>query len=73
MSDLNITLPSIRRVHNLIKENQTVELKLLTGDLIQGQVKWIDEHCLCVHTSDGGSTHSIAIWQHAIAYIKTKS
>jgi host factor-I protein len=69
MSDLNITLPSVRRLHSLIKENQAIELKLLTGDEIKGQVKWLDEHCLCIHTADA----SIVVWQHAIAYIKTKA
>ncbi len=73
MSDLNITLPSIRRIHSIIRENQHVELKLLTGDVVKGELKWIDDHCLGMHTSEGGDAHTMVIWRHAIAFIKTNA
>jgi len=79
MSELDITLPSTRHVHQLIRNVQntdspkTVEVKLVTGDVITGIVKWIDAHCICVDLQQQGQskTSTMLIWHHAIAYIKS--
>jgi sRNA-binding regulator protein Hfq len=95
MTELDITLPSIRHIHHLIRDRknsdssspnfqanlQNVEVKLITGDLIVGSVKWIDIHCICVEgkltlgdkPSDKNSdkNQEMLIWHHAIAFIKS--
>lgn len=63
---LNISLPSVRRIHNMIREKSEVEIKLITGDQLRGKISWIDDHCICLDTSG----HKVVIWQHAIAFVK---
>jgi host factor-I protein len=75
MIELDITLPSIRHIHQLIRSEklgedskpQSVEVKLISGDVITGTLKWIDVHCICVDVS----SHTLLVWHHAIAYIKS--
>lgn len=64
---LNTSLPSIRRIHSIIRDKTTVEVKLMTGDLLSGRIVWIDDQCLCVEAN--GSKN--VIWHHAIAFIKS--
>jgi len=87
MTDLDITLPSIRHIHHLIRDRknsdnpqvnlQNVEIKLLTGDVIVGNVKWIDIHCICVEgrqvigDKPSDKNQEMLIWHHAIAFIKS--
>ncbi len=87
MTELDITLPSIRHIHHLIRDRknsdnpqvnlQNVEVKLLTGDVIVGNVKWIDVHCICVEgrqtlgDSPSDKNQEMLIWHHAIAFIKS--
>lgn len=59
--------PSTRQIQNLIREKKTVEVKLVTGDLISGQVRWQDPQCLAITTPEGAV---VQIWFHAIAFIK---
>jgi host factor-I protein len=77
MIELDITLPSIRHIHKLMRDPQDpeaadreVEVKLVTGDDIRGFVKWIDNHCICVETR-AGTHHTLLVWHQAIAYIKS--
>jgi sRNA-binding regulator protein Hfq len=115
-TELNTSIPSVRRVHKMIQGKEEVEIKLVTGDSITGTVKWIDSDCICIagtvqapvqapvvdtihqlHISVNGDAvavsphtlvldpplinnenqvvmeqeHSLVIWQHAIAFIKT--
>jgi host factor-I protein len=63
---LNTSLPSIRRIHALIRDKNEVEIKLVTGDQLRGRIIWIDDQCLCMDSSGP----KIVIWQHAIAFIK---
>ena len=63
---LNTSLPSIRRIHSIIREKTEVEIKLTTGDQLRGKISWIDDQCICLDTSG----HKVVIWQHAIAFIK---
>ncbi|AFY68854.1 hypothetical protein Pse7367_0548 [Thalassoporum mexicanum PCC 7367] len=67
-AQLDITSPTIRRLHNSIKEKQEIEVKLLTGDEIKGKVKWVDTQCLCV--GEPGESPDTIIWHHAIAFVK---
>ena len=63
---LNTALPSIRRIHGIIRDKSEVEVKLVTGDQLRGKIAWIDDQCVCIDAAG----HKIIIWQHAIAFIK---
>ncbi len=65
--DFDTSLPSVRQVQTLIKEKVTVELKLVTGDLIIGTFLWQDPVCVCVLDQANQQT---TIWKQAVAYIK---
>lgn len=70
MNEVDTGLPNFRQVQGFIKDNQAIELKLLTGDLISGRVFWQDLHCICVRDE---SEQLVTIWRHAIAYLKLKN
>ncbi|BAY13870.1 Hfq-related RNA-binding protein [Calothrix sp. NIES-2098] len=70
LTDFDTSLPSIRQVQNLIKNTATVDVKLVTGDLIAGRVIWQDPNCVCIVDENSQQT---TVWKHAIAYIKPKS
>ncbi len=63
---LNVGLPSIRRIHNLIKDKNTVQVKLITGDVLEGRILWVDDNCLGLEAAEG----KILLWQHAIVLIR---
>ncbi|MEI6428175.1 MAG: hypothetical protein WCO45_07260 [Pseudanabaena sp. ELA607] len=63
---LNISLPSIRRIHSLIKDKSAVQVKLTTGDVLQGRILWVDDMCLGLESAEG----KMVLWQHAIAFIR---
>ncbi|HAN46463.1 MAG TPA: hypothetical protein DCQ32_07920 [Cyanobacteria bacterium UBA8156] len=64
--ELNITLPSVRALHRLVREQQSVRLTLKTGDTLTGQVRWLDPECLCLENE---ATVTV-IWQRAIACLQ---
>jgi host factor-I protein len=70
MSEFNTGLPSVRQIQTLIKDQQEVELKLVTDDIIVGKVIWQDENCLCLLDH---YEKSMLIWRHALVYLKPKS
>jgi host factor-I protein len=59
--------PSVRQVQTLIRDKATVEVKLITGDLLSGRVLWQDPQCICLVTEDQ-SKHQI--WKQAIGFLK---
>ncbi len=67
MAEFETGLPSVRQIQGFIKQGQEVELKLLTQDLIVGQLRWQDQDCICLNTQEG---QPVIVWRHAIAYIK---
>lgn len=69
-SEFDTALPSIRQVQTLIKEATIVELKLVTGDVLIGKIRWQDQYCLCLLDQDN---QPITIWRQAIAYLKPKN
>ncbi|AFZ56692.1 hypothetical protein H6G54_17320 [Anabaena cylindrica FACHB-243] len=69
-TDFNTSLPSIRQVQTWIKQKPTVEFKLVTGDLIIGQVFWQDHNCVCIVDSNN---EQIIVWKLAIVYMKSRS
>ncbi len=68
--ELNITTPSIRKLHNLIRENTQVQLKLRTGELVKGRICWIDPECLCLEKSAEGDQEQMIIWFKAITFVQ---
>ncbi|MGB3574145.1 MAG: RNA-binding protein hfq [Phormidesmis sp.] len=60
-------LPSIRQIQTLIRDKQTVEVKLTTGDALTGAVSWQDANAICVTASDG---NTMILMRGAIAYVK---
>ncbi|WP_242037918.1 RNA chaperone Hfq [Tolypothrix sp. FACHB-123] len=69
-TDFDTSLPSIRQIQTLIKNTATVDLKLITGDLVTGRIIWQDPNCVCILDENSQQT---TIWKHAIAYIKPKN
>jgi host factor-I protein len=68
-TELDVGLPSIRQIQNLIKEGTEVELKLSTGDLLAGRVRWQDPICLCIVDQYDQDT---IVWRQAIVYLKPR-
>ncbi len=67
MAEFETGLPSVRQIQGFIREGKEVELKLVTGDLLIGQLGWQDQDCVCLNTLEGVP---MIIWRHAIAYMK---
>lgn len=64
---LNTDLPSIRKLQTFIKDQQTVEIKLLTNDILKGKLQWQDNDCVCLGDSPEEST---VVWRQALVYLK---
>lgn len=69
-SDFDVALPSIKQLQTLIKEGKQVEVKLLSGDVLNGKLVWQDQNCLCVMDANNQQT---TVWRQALAYIKSKN
>lgn len=67
--ELETGLPSIRHLQGLIREGSEIEMKLLTGDLLTGKLRWLDQNCMCLLDQYDQPT---IVWRNAIAYIKPK-
>ena len=67
MAEFDTGLPSVRQIQGFIKDGKEVEIKLITQDVLVGQLRWQDQECLCLVTHDG---LSMLVWRNAIAYIK---
>ncbi|MEM7794015.1 MAG: RNA-binding protein hfq [Cyanobacteria bacterium P01_C01_bin.118] len=65
-TEFDTGLPSVRQVQALIRDQNAVELKLLTGDILTGIVVWQDVHAICL--SVDGAT--VLVMRAAVAYIK---
>lgn len=68
-TELDAGLPSIRQIQTLIKDGAEVELKLSTGDLLAGKVRWQDNLCLCLVDQYDQLT---IVWRQAIVYLKPR-
>jgi len=68
-SEFDPALPSIRQIQTLIKQANTVELKLVSGDLLTGKISWQDQNCLCLVDENN---QPITVWRSAIAYLKPR-
>ncbi|PZO18596.1 MAG: RNA-binding protein hfq [Leptolyngbya foveolarum] len=62
-------LPSIRQVQTLIRDQQTVEVKLTTGDILAGALVWQDANSICIKDSE----QNTILMRGAIAYVRASS
>lgn len=67
---LNTDLPSVRQIQTYIREKLTIEVKLLTGDVIVGTVFWQDSDCICLRDA---SEQPVMIFRPAIAFIRAQA
>lgn len=65
MSAFNTGLPSVRQIQIIIKDKKTVEIGLTTNKVLNGNILWQDENCLCLRENN----RKTLIWLHSIAYI----
>lgn len=68
-TELETELPSVRQVQTLIRDAKEVELKLVTGDLLAGKIRWQDPHCLSLTDQYDQDT---IVWRQAIVYLKPR-
>ncbi|NEP62046.1 MAG: RNA-binding protein hfq [Symploca sp. SIO2G7] len=66
VTEFDTGLPSVRQVQALIRDQNTIELKLMTGDMLNGVVVWQDAHTICL-SADGAT---VLAMRTAVAYIK---
>jgi host factor-I protein len=67
MPELDINQPSTRQMQQIIKEKSSLEVKLLTGDVFNGQLSWQDTDYFCLLVGDGSK---VILNKSAVAYIK---
>ena len=67
LTEFDTSLPSIKQIQKLIQEKSSIELKLITGDIIVGTLLWQDLQCFCIMPEDNQKT---TVWKQAIAYLK---
>lgn len=65
-TEFDTGLPSIRQIQTLIRDQQTIEIKLVTGDVLSGVVVWQDAQAICLSV-DG---QTVLTMRAAVAYIK---
>ncbi|MBE9118661.1 RNA-binding protein hfq [Lusitaniella coriacea LEGE 07157] len=70
MTEFDTGFPSIRQIQGWITEQQAVEFKLLTGEVMSGRVFWQDPHCICLQDE---SEQPILVWRQAIAHAKLQA
>lgn len=68
-TEMEMGLPSVRQLQNLLREGKEVELKLVTGDLLSGKIRWQDSHCISLTDQYDQDT---IVWRQAIVYLKPR-
>lgn len=68
-AELETGLPSVRILQTFTKDQQEVEVKLVTNDVLVGKLRWQDQYCICIVDASGQQT---IIWRQAIAYLKPR-
>ncbi|MFB2837371.1 Hfq-related RNA-binding protein [Floridanema evergladense] len=66
-SAFDTNLPSVRQVQSIIKAQKRVELKLLTGEVLGGILRWQDQNCIAIIDDSNQQT---LVWRQSIAYLK---
>ena len=66
--ELDTSQPGIRQIHGWIRDRRTVSIDLVSGDPINGVVRWVDLQFLAVEPAVGGEL--IMINRDAIVLIR---
>ncbi|MFS8775541.1 RNA-binding protein hfq [Synechococcus sp. W65.1] len=69
MTDFDTGIPSVRRLQQVIRDREILEVKLNTGDVFVGQLRWQDPDCLCLADAEGQES---LLWRSAIAFVKVR-
>ncbi len=69
VTEFNTGIPSVRRLQKVIREREILEVKLNTGDVFVGQLRWQDPDCLCLADAEGQES---LLWRSAIAFVKVR-
>jgi len=69
-SEVDVSLPHVRQLQAFIRDQQSLEIQLVTGEHLTGKLRWQDPECLCI---DDGSSQPTLLWRHAIAYVKPQA
>ncbi len=67
MPELDINQPSTRQIQQLIKEKSKLEFKLVTGDVLSGELFWQDADYFCLTDNNN---NKVIINKLAVAYLK---
>ncbi len=70
MTEFDTGLPSVKLIQGYVKDQQEVEVKLVTDDLIVGKIIWQDNQCVCVKDHYEQAT---LIWRQAIVFVRPKA
>ncbi|NEQ28801.1 MAG: RNA-binding protein hfq [Microcoleus sp. SIO2G3] len=68
-TELETGLPSVRQIQSLTRDGSEVELKLITGDLLTGKIRWQDPHCICLIDHYDQPT---IVWRQALVFLKPR-
>ncbi len=68
MPELDINQPSTRQMQQIIKDKSSLEIKLVTGDVFNGQLSWQDTDYFCLLLA--GNAAKVIVNKNAVAYIK---
>jgi len=69
VTEFNTGIPSVRRLQKVIRDREILEVKLNTGDVFVGQLRWQDPDCLCLADAEGQES---LLWRSAIAFVKVR-
>lgn len=67
MSEFHTGQPSTRRLQKSIQEKSAIQITLVSGETLQGQVIWQDGDCICLRDE---SRQDVMVWRTAVLYIK---
>ncbi len=67
MSEFNTGLPSIRLIQSAIKDNKTIEIKVVNSEVFSGTVNWQDSDWISL--TDNNNQH-VVISRHHVIYFK---
>jgi len=65
--DMTTGQPSIRQLQTLIRDEQRVEVKVSTGDVLTGRLRWQDSDCICVIEDNN---QAAIVWRNSLVYLK---
>ena len=65
--DMTTGQPSIRQIQTLIRDEQRVEVKVSTGDVLTGKLRWQDSDCVCIVDD---SDQAAIVWRTSLVYLK---